>query len=116
MAKTKTEVLQKIVENYRKAGQPWPATARQIGAWAIQMSHWKAEIKDQIDLCAEDIARAMRVEFYTDPQGREVRKKHPFRDVKLLDGKQTQQFLWIDMQDPRLKPRKRRWLSNTAGS
>ena len=103
MAKTKTEFLQELVSEYRAAGQPWPATARHIGSWAIQAGHWRAPIKNQIDQCAEEIAAAMRMEFYTDPQGREVRKKHPFREVvELPDGKHLQSFLWIDMEDPNL--------------
>jgi hypothetical protein len=104
IVKTKTEFLQDIVEQYRKAKQPWPATAKHIGAWAIQNGHWKAPIKNQIDQCAEEIAAAMRNEFYTDPQGRTVRKKHPYRNVvELPDGKHVQQYLWIDMEDPNLK-------------
>jgi hypothetical protein len=104
MAKTKTEFLQATVSAYRDAGEQWPATARQIAAWAIQAGYWKAPIKNQIDQCAEEIASAMRVEFYTDPQGREVRKKHPYRElVELPNGKHVQQLLWIDMEDPKLK-------------
>jgi hypothetical protein len=104
MAKTKTESLQGLVADYRKSGRPWPATARQIGGWAIQEGYWKAPIKNQIDQCAQEIAAAMRVEFFIDPQGREVRKKHPYREVtELPDGKHVQQFLWIDMEDPNLK-------------
>jgi hypothetical protein len=104
MAKTKTEFLQEIVEAYRAAGNEWPATARAIGGWAIQQGHWKAPIKNQVDQCAEEIAGAMRNEFYTDPQGRRVRKKHPYPETVVLpDGKHQQQFPWIDMQDPNLK-------------
>ena len=102
--KTKTEFLQDVVKAYRRASQPWPATARNIGAWAIQEGMWKAPIKNQIDQCAEEIAGAMRNEFYTDPQGRTVRKKHPYRQiVKLPNGKTQQQFPWVDMEDPNLK-------------
>jgi hypothetical protein len=104
MAKTKTEQLQDIVEAYRSSGEVWPATAKQIGAWAIREGHWKAAIKSQIDQCAMEIASAMRQEYFIDPQGREVRKKHPYRDItELSDGKCDQQFLWIDMLDTRVK-------------
>jgi len=104
MAKTKTEFWQEMVAVYRDSGQPWPATKRQMAGWAIEEGHWKAPIKNQIDQCAEEIAAAMRAEFYTDPQGREVRKKHPYPElVEMPDGKHVQQFLWIDMEDPNLK-------------
>ena len=74
-----------------------------IAAWAINEGHWKAPIKNQIDQCADEIAAAMREEMFTDPQGRQVRKKHPYRKVmELPDGTHCQQFLWIDMLDPRL--------------
>ena len=42
----------------------------------------------------------MRQEYYTDPQGRRVRRKHVLRDMKELpDGKWEQMFLWIDMME-----------------
>ena len=104
MAKTKTEQLQDIVKAYRAKGEPWPASARQIGAWAIRARRWEAETKDQVDQCAAEIASAMRQEYYTDPQGREVRKKHPYREiVESSDGKHEQNFPWIDMLDPNVK-------------
>jgi hypothetical protein len=104
MAKTKTEFLQDVVAAYRRSGEVWPSTARHIGAWAIRQGHWKAPIKNQIDQCAHEIAAAMRMEYFTDPQGREVRKKHPFVETTILpDGKHEQKYLWIDMQDPKLK-------------
>ena len=103
MAKTKTEFLQDIVAEYRVAGEEWPATARQIGGWAIRRGYWKAPIKNQIDQCAQEIAGAMRQEYFTDPQGRTVRKKHPYRDIsELADGKSIQKYLWVDMEDPKL--------------
>ena len=79
------------------------------GNWRLGNSRGlleKRQLKNQTDQCAEEIAAAMRVEFFTftDPQGREVRKKHPYRElVELPDGKQIQQYLWIDMEDPNLK-------------
>jgi len=104
MAITKTEFLQSVVATYRATAQPWPATARQIGAWAIGEGYWKAPIKNQIDQCAQEIAGAMRQEFFTDPQGRTVRKKHPYVELsEMSDGKHVQQYLWIDMEDPKLK-------------
>src|SRR5262245_25425163 len=107
MAKTKTEYLQDLVEAYRSAGESWPATAKQIGGWAIQMGRWKAPIKSQIEQCASEIADAMRQEMFIDPQGREVRKKHPYREItELPDGKHEQKFLWIDMQDEDVEPDK----------
>jgi hypothetical protein len=98
--KTKTEFLQEITENYRAAGQKWPATCKDIAAWAISEKLWKPYPKNLITQCASEIAAAMRDEQYTDPQGRVVRKKRPYRSVEgLLEGNHEQIFLWVDMEE-----------------
>jgi hypothetical protein len=100
MAKTKTDFLQDIVTRYRKSGETWPTTAKHIAAWALRQGHWKPPQKNLISQCALEISAAMRQEFFTDPQGRRVRRKHAFRDVhELLDGTHEQLFLWIDVLD-----------------
>jgi len=38
---TYSEQLQRLTADYRNAGQPWPATMRQIAAWAIEEGLWK---------------------------------------------------------------------------
>jgi hypothetical protein len=100
MRKNKSDFLQDIVEEYRKAGEPWPATARHLAAWAIREGHWKPHAKNLIGQCAGEIAAAMRQEYYTDPQGRRVRKKHAFRaTTEMADGTEEQLYLWIDVTD-----------------
>jgi len=98
---TKTELLQELAERYRQSGQEWPATARQIAAWVIGEGLWKPQPKSIVGQCAAEIAAAMRQEFFTDPQGRRVRKKHVFRDGKtLLDGTWEQLgFRWLNIDD-----------------
>ncbi len=41
----------------------------------------------------------MREEHYTDPQGRSVRAKRPYRPVNILDGNEEQIFLWVDIHE-----------------
>ena len=91
MRKTKSDFLQDIVEAYRKSGEPWPATARHLAGWAIREGHWKPHATNLIGQCASEIAAAMRQEYYTDPQGRRVRKKHAFRaTTEMADGTEEQ--------------------------
>ena len=71
-----TKQLQRITDRYREAGQPWPATAREIARWAILKNLWQPSHSDLINQCADQLARAMREEYYIDPQGRSVRTKH----------------------------------------
>ena len=76
LAKTYGSRLREIVDDYREAAEPWPATARQIAAWAYNTGRWQPKAGNVIKQCAEDISRALREEYYTDPQGRTVRTKH----------------------------------------
>ena len=73
---------QKIVREYRTTGQPWPATAKDIGDWAIQNGMWRMQPSAVAKRCAEEMAEAMREEYYTDSSGRRVRLYHPARIKK----------------------------------
>lgn len=91
---TYTEQLQRIVKRYMESEQPWPATTRQIASWAIRQRIWAAQPSDLVNQCADQLARAMREEHITDPQGRVVRAKHVARIER--GGKQT--ALWADIR------------------
>jgi hypothetical protein len=92
--RTFTEQLQAIANRYIAAGMPWPASAKHIAAWAIEQGLWKPHPIDLINQCAEQLARAMREEYMTDPQGRSVRAKHAARIEQ--DGEQL--VLWADIR------------------
>ncbi len=95
--KTKSEALQEITEQYRNAGQEWPASSKMIAVWAIQNGLWKPRLRSAVSLCAKEIAEAMRQEYWTDPQGRKVRRKHAFRGFRELpSGRHEQGVLWGD--------------------
>jgi hypothetical protein len=86
------EQLQNITSQYIESGEEWPATSHQIATWAIKNHLWQAQKATVIDLCAEQLARAMRDEYIHDPQGRVVRAKHAAR----VAGEQT--VLWADIR------------------
>ena len=92
-----SEQMQRLVEEYRADGQPWPAPARDIALWMIRTNRWDRGDKTLVDLCARDISTAMRQEFHTDPQGRRVRTKH---SANIPSGKAPngQLALWDDMR------------------
>ncbi|PKN17698.1 MAG: hypothetical protein CVU71_14810 [Deltaproteobacteria bacterium HGW-Deltaproteobacteria-6] len=91
---TLAKQLQKIVDAYIDDGQNWPATTRQIAAWAVLKKLWQPQSSAIIDQCADQLARAMREEHIIDPQGRTVRAKHVARISK--NGEQT--ALWADIR------------------
>ncbi len=91
---TVTEQRQRIVRTYRDRGLPWPASMRQVASWALDEGLWEPARGTIVGQLAEELARAMREEFYTDPQGREVRTKHAAR---ITTGGQ-QATLWDDIR------------------
>ncbi len=84
----------RAIANQYFEGADGPATARKIAAWAIQNNLWRPQPADLIGQCADQLARAMREEYITDPQGRTVRAKHAAR---ITEGSE-QLTLWADIQ------------------
>ena len=89
-----TEQLQKIVSSYLEANQPWPASTRQIATWAIRQGKWQPQPFALVNQCADQIARAMREEHFTDAQGRTIRAKH----VARIERGGEQIALWADIR------------------
>ena len=84
---TYNEQMQRIVRDYIATGQEWPATTRQIAAWAVREKKWLPHAASMISQCAEQLGVAMRDETIVDPQGRPVRAKHAARiDQAVLWG------------------------------
>jgi hypothetical protein len=91
---TYKEQLQRIVAEYRKNDQPWPATSHEMAVWAIETGRWQPQRSAMLRKCAEELSDAMREEYITDPQGRRVHSKHMAR---YGDGP-AQIPLWADIQ------------------
>lgn len=91
--------LRDIANRYIGSGQPWPASARTIAAWAIRNGLWQPQPSDLVGQCADQLAVAMREEYILDPQGRKVRAKHAVRE----HGGPKNLTLWGDI---RSAPRK----------
>ena len=91
---TYAKQMQDIVVDYRAEGEPWPASTKVMGAWAIRTGRWKLPPAAAINKCAEDLANAMREEYMTDAKGRRVRIKHSAKVWE--NGEQT--VLWDDIR------------------
>jgi len=94
MSNTYNEAIQQMVRRYQSAGQPWPATAREIAEWAIRTKHWAPHASALVTQCADLISRALREEYITDPQGRRIRAKHVARVSR--NGQQLP--IWDDIR------------------
>lgn len=55
---------------------------------------WEPSREQIVAKCADDVSRAMRDEYITDPQGRRVRAKHAAR----LGQGRTQSVFWDDIR------------------
>ncbi|MDD2325103.1 MAG: hypothetical protein PHW63_03715 [Alphaproteobacteria bacterium] len=91
---TYSKQMQKIVEEYRLSGEPWPAAAKAMAAWAIRTGRWELPPSAAINKCAEDLATAMREEYMTDKRGRRVRLLHP----ATMQRGGEQMVLWDDIR------------------
>lgn len=86
--------MQRLWRDYEAAGNPTPATSREVARWAISNRLWEPpRAYDPLDQCAEDLARAWREEYRVDSKGRRYRAKHAVRVT--MGG--TQLAFWADM-------------------
>jgi hypothetical protein len=76
---TFNDQLVNIVEDYRRAGQSWPATAEQLAEWAVAQERFQITRGMAVSQCKEKIARAMRLEHVRDRKGRSIRKYYAAR-------------------------------------
>jgi len=96
---TYVKQMQQIVAEYRKTKQPWPATTKEIAAWAIQNGRWGMPREAVLKKCATDIADALRETYFTDSKGRRVRTFYPATVRR-------QGVLFTEWDDIRTAPRK----------
>lgn len=89
-----TKQMQDIANRFLSRHGEVEATSTQIAEWAIHEGLWKPQPNALVRQCAEDLSRAMREEYMTDPQGRSVRVKHVARRGR---GSEQQAF-WADLR------------------
>ena len=98
--RSRTDFLQEIVRKYQEAGNSLPASPKDIARWAIDNRHWAPRPEAIVSQCADQLARAMSVEYFEDAEGNRIRAKHA---VVSPEGPH-QYVIWDDMRtgDPRM--------------
>lgn len=91
---TKSQQLQRIVREYQKDDQRWPASTTEIASWAVRTGRYDLTGPTLERHCARELAQAMREEYITNSFGRNVRAKHPAKVKK--NGQQL--MLWDDIR------------------
>lgn len=85
--------LQKIVHDYMHECDSDSVDLEKVAEWAIQTGRWKRQPPTLVKMCKRELARAIRNEYYDDPQGREVRVMHPVRGEQMV--------FWVNIQTAR---------------
>lgn len=91
---TWAEHRQAIIRKYIEDGGRVPFEMAEVADWAMSNRLWFPRPSDLRQLCAEELSRAAREEYYTDSRGRKVRTKHVARHKE--GSKQTN--LWDDIR------------------
>lgn len=93
--KTRGDYLRELLNDYIKAHGDDPVEFATVYRWAKRENRWEPPATSQLKTFKAEMARAAREEHYTDPQNREVRKKHAVVTIR-EDG--TQLSLWADIE------------------
>jgi len=94
--KSYNSALLSLVEIYLDAGGKTPYCPRDVAEWAIVNGHWDRHKATAVSLCARDISRALREDYYTDDKGRLVRARHSVREFEETPEGKKQRTLWND--------------------
>ena len=93
---TRREAIQAIIDKWRENHPGQLVDMRKVYRWAIKESLYDPPHIDVEKIGAREFSRAAGAQYYTDPQGRAVRKKHA---AAYPQGDGTQLFLWGDIED-----------------
>ncbi len=88
--RTKSEFMHDIINQYVEETGEVEFDMHDAADWAIKHALWEPSPVDIRQQCARELSRAARDEYYEDPQGRRVRRKHPIRT--------GQGVLWADIE------------------
>ena len=89
----KTKQLQDIAHEFMELHGDEGFDLGEVIGWAIRSGRYQVQPPTAEEFGKQELARALRQEYYTDPQGREVRRMHP---VRITDGPQ-QMVIWHDI-------------------
>lgn len=81
-----------LADEYQRETGRTTYMAKEVAAWALDSGRWQPHRDSLLRQFADDLSKAMREQYITDPQGRKVRAKHAIRK----EGEQGS--LWADIR------------------
>ncbi len=94
--KSYNSAMLRLVERYLDSGGKTPYSPRDVAEFAIANGHWNRHKATAVSLCARDLSRALREDYYTDDKNRLVRARHSVRELEDTPEGKKQKTLWHD--------------------
>lgn len=91
---TRGDHLRKLLNDYIAEHGDAPVDLADVYRWAKRKKLWEPPPVSMVRIFKLEMARAAREEYYTDPQGRSVRKKHAI----VFRQDEKQRSLWADIE------------------
>src|ERR1700733_5966964 len=92
--KSFTQRMQELAQEYMQEFGVDTIELEEVSSWAVATGRYQRKPVSMIQQCRRELADALRVQSYTDPQGREIRKMHPVR----IREKEHQMVIWADIE------------------
>src|ERR1700730_7326790 len=98
----RTEEKIRIINDYMEATGAEEIDMLEVARWARQQGRWPEPPPfDPDKAAARELSEAAREEYYEDPQGRQVRKKHCY---VIIDEGGQRRWHWVDIETARPEP------------
>lgn len=91
--KTRADHLRELLDDYIHSHGDSPVDLDAVYLWARRERRWEPPRSNLVRVFKAEMARAAREDYYVDPQGRRVRRKHA---VVIKEG-EKQRSLWADI-------------------
>ena len=91
--KSFSQRMQDLAQEYMKLHNVDTIELEEVANWACSTGRYQRRPISMERQCKQELADALRVQHYTDPQGREVRRMHP---VRIKDAG-LQMVIWADI-------------------
>ena len=92
--KSFTHRMQDLAQEYMLTHDVETIELEEVSQWACETGRYQRHPVSMVKQCKRELADALRVQSYIDPQGREVRKMHPVR----MRTQDHQMVIWADIE------------------
>jgi tRNA U54 and U55 pseudouridine synthase Pus10 len=92
--KSFSQQMQELAQEYMDIHNLESFDLEEVSIWACSTGRYQRRPMTMVQQCKRELSDALRIQKYTDLQGREVRKMHPVR----LKQQGAQMVIWADIE------------------